>query len=140
MMNTQQQYQQQFEAAFVQAAETAEGFASSLQAVASAVWFDGFTPDLYRLAGDSLRRAAYVVDYLASNHLVTSDRKAQFQALLEQAESRLSENASPVTFYSSDTVPRRNRDAIAQRWQLATGMKAAATGVLDLQRRANIAA
>ena len=139
-MTQEETFQQHFEKTFSALPVSIEKSASDLKSVAQHVWFDGFVPDLSPLTDVKyLMRAAYVVDYLASNHLVSAERKRALKRCLTDATLRLEKVTQVEAFYldESPTAHTKNRDVFAKRWKLASGMKPKLLGLLDLQRRAN---
>lgn len=137
-MTQYERHQSHFEKLFSSVPVSADKVSKDLRAVAQSVWYEDFVPDLTSLQNsDALRRAGYVVEYLASKHLVTPERKRVLKQVANVARSRLdSLEGAEQTFYKNDTPPVKNRDAFAKRWQLAAGMKPRLLGLLDMQRRA----
>lgn len=134
------QYQLYFEQVFSKPLDSLESARADLCQVAELVWFHRFVPALDRLGNpEAISKAAYVVDYLASNHLVPSDQKRRLKHQLEVARMRLAQLPanSEWTFYVNDRRPRKNRDPFADRWHLVSGMKPKELGLLDMQRRAS---
>ncbi|PPC77914.1 hypothetical protein C4K68_07665 [Pokkaliibacter plantistimulans] len=120
--------------------DSAATAADDLCQFAYGVWFDGFTPDLSPLSDVERLKAAYVLDFLMSNPLVGAGRRAQLQPVLEEVAATLSNEQGAVTFYLTDDPARTNRDQLAKKWHLASGMRPAQVGLLDMQRRANLPA
>lgn len=139
-MTQEETFQQHFEKTFSELPVSIEKSASDLKSVAQHVWFDGFVPDLTCFTDlRSLLRAAYVVDYLASNHLVSEKHKVKLKHCLAPASSSLEKVTEVESFYLSESKAShgKDRDAFAKRWKLSAGMKPKLLGLLDLQRRAN---
>ena len=140
MPRTQAEYQKRFENAFSCLPVSVEMARVGLQGVAEDVWYNGFVPNLSSIKNHkALRRAAYVLDYLASNHMVAPELKRELKQRLEVVKKQLDKEdvVNQETFYQSDKAPRTNRDAFAKRWHLASGMKPRDLGLLDMQRRVN---
>lgn len=133
---------QQYQHAFVRAvtrSTSADTAAADLCAVARGVWYDSFTPDLSHLDPTSKRKAAYLLDFLTSTPALDQSRRVALRRLLQETAASLQgQQTSPhVTFYSGVPAPKVNRDALARKWHLASGMQPAKVkGLLDLQRRA----
>lgn len=132
-------HQHHFEKVFSRTPVSADTARTDLRAVAESVWHKGFVPNLSQVKDrKALRRAAYMVDYLASNHMVSADKKRALKLQLDCVKERLQTvEGNEETFYEFDVKPRKNRDAFARRWHLASGMKPRDLGLLDMQRRAN---
>lgn len=142
-MSVSAYYQAQFEQTFSKPLASPESAKDDLRRVAELVWFHNFVPELDHLDNpEVMSKAAYVVDFLASNHLVPSLQKQRLKRQLEVAEAKLATMPAcrkPRTFYVGDTLPRKNRDQLAKKWRFDSGMKPNALGLLDMQRRANFA-
>lgn len=140
-MSTNYLNQAYFEQTFSNPLDSVDRAKDDLRKVAELVWFHNFVPKLDRLSDpDAAAKAAYVVDYLASNHLVSPFQKKMLKQQLEVVRERLknlSAHTEQRTFYTYDSLPRKNRDDFAKRWGFATGMKPMALGLIDMQRRAN---
>lgn len=135
---------QQYQHAFVRAVtrgKSADTAATDLCTVARGVWHDDFTPDFSRLDFVSKRKAAYLLDFLTSVPTLPQHRRAALRHLLQETATSLkgSRAGLGVSFYSGAPAPKVNRDALANKWQLAAGMQPASVkGLLDLQRRARL--
>ncbi|WP_151704731.1 hypothetical protein [Nitrincola alkalilacustris] len=140
-MNADKQLQYYFELAFSSPLDTLENSRERLCKVAEHVWFCHFVPELDRLSNPEVAaKAAYVVDFLASNHLVESDQKKLLKQQVQNVWVRLESdtvNLTERTFYVNDCSPQRNRDVFAQRWHFASGMRPRELGLFNMQRRVN---
>jgi|AZIK01.1.fsa_nt_gi hypothetical protein len=135
-------YQAQFEQTFSKPLASPESAKEDLRRVAELVWFHNFVPELDQLHNpEAISKAAYVVDFLASNHLVPSPQKQRLRLQLKVAEAKLAALPAcrkPRTFYVGDALPRKNKDQLAKKWRFDSGMKPNALGLLDMQRRVNL--
>lgn len=112
-----------------------EQAADDLRVLADAAWHKGWSPDVEQVALPLRRKAAYLADFFASNQAMPLNQSRLLKSRLKALAAQFP-NVAAEGFYVGDVAGKTNRDALAKKWGLTSGVQAKRVpGLLDLQRR-----
>lgn len=96
--------------------------------LALAIWYEGFTPNVYGLKSNELQKAGYLLDRLMRFNCVSDDRKLELMKIVSDVRLSLKQNLhSPLSL--ADVEP------LAQKWNLDEDISLIIQQLLPFQTR-----